>query len=186
MHSRLSPIARYATLASALALACCAPPPPPPIVSTPAPVPAPTPTPAPPPPVVEQPEYANWLDAPQTPGDWSYRDGPATSIAVFVETGGMESFAIVCTKGGEVTLSRAGRASQPVPLQIITETGRQFFNAEPDASGGSFLNVQLRSRNPILDAMALSRGRFGIETAGLKTLYLPAWAEVTRVIEDCR
>jgi hypothetical protein len=34
--------------------------------------------------------------------------------------------------------------------------------------------------------MAFSRGRFAIETAGLPTLYVPSWPEVSRVVEDCR
>jgi hypothetical protein len=34
--------------------------------------------------------------------------------------------------------------------------------------------------------MAYSRGRFAVEINGLPTLYLPSWAEVGRVIEDCR
>lgn len=136
--------------------------------------------------MVQQPVYDNWLDAPQTPGDWSYRDRGSVTLAVFTEAGGGESFALVCRNkgGGEMLLSRAGVAGQPVPMQIITETGRQLFNAEP--SDSQTLDVRLRSRNPLLDAMALSRGRFAVETAGLKTLYLPSWAEVTRVIEDCR
>ena len=37
-----------------------------------------------------------------------------------------------------------------------------------------------------LDAMAFSRGRFMLEVSGLPTLVLPAWAEVGKVIEDCR
>lgn len=40
--------------------------------------------------------------------------------------------------------------------------------------------------DPILDAMAITKGRFAIETPGLPTLYIPAWVEVSRVIEDCR
>ena len=38
----------------------------------------------------------------------------------------------------------------------------------------------------LLDAMAFSRGRFAIDVNGLPSLYLPAWPEVGRVIEDCR
>ena len=182
MQSPLTNALRYATLASAFALACCAPPPPPPVVSAPAPAPMPTPT---PPPVVQEPEYENFLDAPQTPGDWQYRAGASNTMAVFVEPDGRESFAIVCS-GSEITLSRAGQASDLVPMRIRTETAQQMFNADPSANGASVLNVRMRARNPMLDAIALSRGRFAVETAGLKTLYLPAWAEISRVIEDCR
>ena len=39
---------------------------------------------------------------------------------------------------------------------------------------------------PLLDAMAITRGRFAVEVEGEPGLYVPAWAEVTRVIEDCR
>ncbi len=46
--------------------------------------------------------------------------------------------------------------------------------------------VAIPARDPILDAMALTKGRFAIEAQGTQTLYIPAWAEVTRVIEDCR
>jgi hypothetical protein len=34
--------------------------------------------------------------------------------------------------------------------------------------------------------MALSKGRFAVEVDGEAPLYLPSYAEVSRVIEDCR
>jgi hypothetical protein len=37
-----------------------------------------------------------------------------------------------------------------------------------------------------LDQIAFSRGRFAVEAPGLASLIVPAWPEVTRVIEDCR
>ena len=40
--------------------------------------------------------------------------------------------------------------------------------------------------DPLLDAMAITKGRFAVAAPGEPTLYLPAWAEVSRVIEDCR
>ena len=48
------------------------------------------------------------------------------------------------------------------------------------------LSVVLTARDPLLDAMAFSRGRFAVEAAGMATLYVPSWPEVSRVIEDCR
>jgi hypothetical protein len=42
------------------------------------------------------------------------------------------------------------------------------------------------AQDPLLDAMAFSKGRFAVESAGLATLYVPPYPEVTRVIEDCR
>jgi hypothetical protein len=38
----------------------------------------------------------------------------------------------------------------------------------------------------LLDAIASSRGRVGFSTSGLAALVVPPWADVGRVIEDCR
>lgn len=47
--------------------------------------------------------------------------------------------------------------------------------------------VAVRAANDVvLDQIAYSRGRFALEAAGLPMLILPPWAEVARVIEDCR
>ncbi len=48
------------------------------------------------------------------------------------------------------------------------------------------LVAQLAVGDPLLDAMAFSRGKFVFAGAGLPDLVLPSWAEVSRVIEDCR
>lgn len=58
--------------------------------------------------------------------------------------------------------------------------------AQSATQGPASLIGVLPANDPILDAMAFSKGRFAIETAGQQTLYLPSWPEVTRVIEDCR
>jgi hypothetical protein len=58
--------------------------------------------------------------------------------------------------------------------------------SDPARSPAGWLVVVLTARDPLLDAMAFSRGRFALEAAGLETLYLPAWPELSRVIEDCR
>lgn len=74
-----------------------------------------------------------------------------------------------------------------IVMRIRTETGDRVLTGQPlvgARNGGVF--VQLDSSDPLLDAMAVTKGRFAIETEGAPTLYLPSWAEVTRVIEDCR
>ncbi len=38
----------------------------------------------------------------------------------------------------------------------------------------------------VLDQMAYSRGKIGVEAQGAAPLGLPAWAEIARVVEDCR
>ena len=81
---------------------------------------------------------------------------------------------------------RAGKASAPVQAYIRTESvDRPLTMTQADANLPVVL-IALPARDPLLDAMAVTRGRFAVETEGMPTLYLPPWAEVTRVIEDCR
>ena len=74
----------------------------------------------------------------------------------------------------------------PVSMRIRTETLTRVLAARPEGDGLSYLVARVPARDPLLDAMALSKGRFAVDIAGGGTLYLPSWAEVTRVIEDCR
>lgn len=138
------------------------------------------------PPITIQPTYDNWLDAPQTAGDWSYRDG-ATSVALFGEPGQGARFGMECNKGsGQIRLVRAGSAAGQVPVRVRTETADRMLTAAPAQGDMPTVTVTLDAGDRLLDAMALTKGRFAVEAQGLNTLYLPAWAEVTRVIEDCR
>lgn len=158
-----------------LALAACVSQPKP----TPTPTPRPTPvvrptTPAPPPPPT------TWMDAPRTPGNWSYGQGQANYMA----PGGGPLFTMVCERSaGQITLTRAGGGAARNSMRILTETTTRTLNAAPSATG---MASSVPARDPILDAMAFSKGRFAVETAGLPTLFLPSWIEVSRVIEDCR
>lgn len=71
-------------------------------------------------------------------------------------------------------------------MRILTETTTRLLDAQQTGPHSGDFVVVLSPRDSLLDAIALSRGRFAVEMAGLPTLYLPSWAEVSRVIEDCR
>uniref|UniRef100_UPI001475F2BD hypothetical protein n=1 Tax=Pseudopontixanthobacter vadosimaris TaxID=2726450 RepID=UPI001475F2BD len=156
----------------------------------PQPTPAPPQRPAavPPPPIsVRLPVPQNWMDAARTPGDWAYRGGAQRSGAYYGEPGQGAVFAMQCDRASrQVVLSRAGQASGPVPVRILTETADRMVTAQPSAGAAPTIETALSANDRLLDAMALSKGRFAVEAAGLPTLYLPSWPEVTRVIEDCR
>ncbi len=173
---------RLLALFPCFAIACCAP------LPKPEPVPVPTRTDKPlPPPMVDQPDFDNWLDAPQTPGDWTYRDGTGLSYATFGPAGGAALFGIECQKSARsIRLVRGTSLAGPVPMRFRSETADRLVTANSVPDGRPMLFAILPARDPLLDAMALSRGRFAVETAGLETLYLPAWPEISRVIEDCR
>jgi hypothetical protein len=71
-------------------------------------------------------------------------------------------------------------------MQVNTSTGTHALLSNPARSPAGWIVAALPVRDPVLDAMAFSRGRFALEAAGEPTLYLPSWPELSRVIEDCR
>ncbi len=96
-------------------------------------------------------------------------------------------FAIACNRTARsVTLIRSGTSAVSLPMSIATTGEIRALSAEPAPQGRAQLLATLAIQDPLLDAMAFSRGRFAVEVNGLPTLYLPAWAEVGRVVEDCR
>lgn len=174
-------------LAAALLLGAC-------VASTkpapPAPPPAPAPIPRPvavvPPPLPKPP--ADWRDAAQTPGNWRWSGSAGSSIASFVDPGGAVLATLACKRSAAlVLLSRAAPGGEShQPMAVTTTTGTRPLLSEPLVSAPGWLSIELRPADPILDALVFSRGRFTLEAAGQPTLYLPAWAELSRVVEDCR
>lgn len=171
--SRLSIAAPFALLAS------CTP-------STPRPAPPRTPPPAPvaPPRIAPAPVAADWRDWPATPGNWSYARDAAGSVASFGADGTPLATLRCDLANRRLFLSRAGSVATPLTVRTTS-----LVRALPvGATGGEppYVAALLPAADPLLDAMAFSRGRFALEQAGQPPLVLPAWAEVGRVIEDCR
>lgn len=144
--------------------------------------------PAPTPPPVQQPRYDNYLDAPQTPGDWSYGQDPDETRAIFGQSPSYEFMLRCNTQTRRIRLIRnpqIGRIHVGFMTVTTETTERQFQTTLPSDSPG-LLTVELDPRDPLLDAIAITKGRFAVAVEGQPTLYLPAWVEVSRVIEDCR
>ncbi len=175
----MKPIQLVASLSALGLVTACVPQPKPTPPVQARPTPAPAPAPAPPPPI------ANWMDTPATPGDWSYAGGTArfaqnTAQPIFSMRCDPADRAIVLTSAGA---GNPGGVSQMV-IRAETQTRALPAVASPGPPAG--MMARLPASDRLLDAMALSKGRFAVEVAGVPTLYLPSWAEVTRVIEDCR
>ncbi len=154
-----------------------------------APRPAPTQAPRPVPARPAPPPPADWRDAPITAGDWSWRPETNGSIAAFAQGTEAPLMALRCDRTrATVTLLRRGSAAGPVPVTVQTTSGGRAFQGDPVAAGGTagMLAVTLPARDPLLDAIAFSRGRIAVQASGLQTLYVPAWSEPARVVEDCR
>lgn len=156
---------------------CVAAPPPPSPVARPAPPPPPMPRPAP--------LAADWRDRPLTPGTWAYDRDARGSRALF---GAIEADALLvlrCDRAERrIFLSRAGAG--PAPLTIRTTGATRALVVEPTGGTPPYAAAAFAANDPLLDAMAFSRGKLVIEQAGAPTLVVPAWAEIGRVIEDCR
>lgn len=176
-------LAAFPLIAIAALAACIPPAPEPTPAPEPAPAPAPPPAPTPPPPPPPPPPvWGNWLDAPQTPGDWSYRAG----VASFGEPASEPRLVLRCDRdAGVVIIERPGSAAG-ASLTIRTETTERALSATQTQGPPPAVVAQVPARDALLDAMAFSRGRFAVEAGELPALYVPAWPEVTRVIEDCR
>ncbi|TPG49804.1 hypothetical protein [Sphingomonas glacialis] len=178
--ARFAP-ARCAVFATLAILAGCVGSPTPPRAVAPRVAP-PRPVSPPPAPVAQA---ADWRDWPVTPGDWSYRVDARGSIALFGTPGVDALLTLRCDRQTNmVYLSRQGRASAPLTLR--TSGLARSVTVQPTGGAPAYVATALTPRDPILDAMAFSRGRFLVEQSGMPTLVVPAWAEVGRVTEDCR
>jgi len=162
------------------------------LLALPACVPAPQPTPAPvhsapaaPAVAPSAPAPANWMDAAPTPGDWSWRNAAGASTASFRDPAGQLLAALRCDRAARtVELLRAGRTAEP-GLTVRSEAASRTLAAVASADG-AWTVARLPAADRLLDAITFSRGRFAVEAAGQSTLYLPAYPELTRVVEDCR
>lgn len=172
-----------------LALAACVP-----ASTAPASAPAPVARPAParpaPPPVAQAPMSDSWMDAALTPGAWHYQDfGPGMGKrALFSDPADSFYFSLDCVtqpNGPEILLTRTGSpAKRDLAMTIRTETSQRTLAAQRGTS--TLIAVAVPATDPLLDAMALSKGRFAVEVEGEAPMIVPSHAEVSRVIEDCR
>lgn len=152
-----------------------------------APTPAPTsvaaaPTPPPPPTPALGPDWRDW---PLTPGTWNYRRDARGSVALFGEANADARLTLRCDLAERrVYLSVAGTQAAQATLRT-TSTARQL-PLQPTGGALPYAAAALTPTDPLLDALAFSRGRFTVERAGQAPLVVPAYPEVARVTEDCR
>ena len=143
-------------------------------------MPAPTPT---PPPAPAPAPTGDWRDWPLTPGDWIYRGG----VSQFGVPGADATFTMRCDSATHrLELNRAGTVAGNPAMTIITTSLTRALPSHPGHTPSPGMVTTLAARDPLLDAMGYSRGRFIIEQRGLPTLVIPAWPEIERVTEDCR
>lgn len=141
----------------------------------------PAPAPAPPPP----PANVEWQYRPATPGNWTYRADPAGSVAFFGQNGADPQLTIRCDRAARrISLIRAGTGTGAMILR--TSYGATSWPTTPAPAAAPQTLAVRPASDATLDQIAYSRGKFAIEAAGLPPLIVPAWAEMARVVEDCR
>ena len=167
---------RYLTLVAMLALSACVSPPPPPApkaISAPPSAAAMAPAPA---------LTGDWNDWPFTLGDWTYSRDSRGSVGQFGASGRTAMLSLRCdVQTRRITLS--------APAQhVVIRTSSMTKQLPAQLTGGTpaYIAADIMSNDPILDAMAFSRGRILVEAEGQQPVILPSWAEIARIIEDCR
>jgi len=165
-------------LTPALLASCVAPP-------VQGPPPRPVPVTIAPPPVIAPPAAQPGVFA---PGSWTYATEPHSSTARFGTTPQTTIFSIQCDRmlrSISLLVARPGATDGSVAGSSVTLRASTMVKAFPGEGGGAFAVVRVPVRDPILDALAFSRGRFTVAIDGVERA-LAAWPEFTRVVEDCR
>lgn len=118
-------------------------------------------------------------------GDWSYSATSDGSETAFSNASGEAQVTIRCTRSTRrVAILKAATGASPT-LWVWTSSRTQSLPATYDSATAQ-VSADLAAFDPLLDAMALSRGRIGFSTSGVAALVVPPWTDVARVIEDCR
>lgn len=126
-------------------------------------------------PIAAQSAPADWRTRPMTAGTWTWRNGADFSEALFSDSRGVQ-FTLRCTRSTRrVSFSRPG-ALASTPIRIATTSSERQLGP-----GNS-----VAFNDPLLDAIAFSRGRLWISAGGTMPLVLRSGAEPARAIEDCR
>jgi hypothetical protein len=118
-------------------------------------------------------------------GSWVYSQTTDGSEASFLNASAMPQLTIRCTRATRrITIAKpASGAAQFLTFWTSAQTRALPASFNPATQR---LSAEVMAYDPLLDAIAFSRGRFGVSVSGTSPLVVPAWAEVARVIEDCR
>ena len=168
-----------------LLISSCAPAPRPVAPPPRAPAPAVQPRVSAPPPALA----AHWQDWPATPGTWVYQRDARGSIARFGRSGADADLVIRCVlPTRRIYLSRPGAfvAGETGTMWLRTSSGEARYPLANSGGEPPYVAAEFSPRDPMLDALAFSRGKFIISVKGAADLVIPAWPEPARVIEDCR
>jgi hypothetical protein len=118
-------------------------------------------------------------------GNWTYAAATDGSQATFANSLGTPQLWVHCTRATRrVTISKPASAAAPL-LNVWTSSLTRAVPSSFNPATGR-LTIDLAPYDPLLDAIATSRGRAGFTAGAEPPLVIPAWPEIAHVIEDCR
>jgi hypothetical protein len=118
-------------------------------------------------------------------GTWSYRAIDGGSESDFIDAAATVRLKIRCNLAVRtVSIARTGVAAAAPTLTVWTSSLSRSVPARFLAT--KELVADMAATDPLLDAMAFSRGRLATAAQGAPMVAVPAWPEIDRVIEDCR
>lgn len=139
------------------------------------------------------PASADWRAWPVAPGAWSYRAANGGTIAVFGRPGEAAQISFRCeTRTRRIHVARkTALPPERISGQMTVHTSfgdtQWPVTASREAGDTAAYAVAIRAGgDAAFDQIAFSRGRFAIEAPGAPPVAVPGWAEISRVIEDCR
>ena len=118
-------------------------------------------------------------------GNWTYAATPEGSEASFTSTSGSAQIFVHCTRSTR-RVSIAKPASLAAPMLNVWTSSLSRSVPSTFSPANARLTIELANYDPLLDAIATSRGRIGFSAGSESAIVIPAWAEVAHVIEDCR
>ena len=120
-----------------------------------------------------------------TPGSWTYAATPGGSEASFFDANSRPQLFVRCTRANrQVTIAKPATAAAAF-FALWTSSQARILPASYNPATYR-LSATVGGFDPLLDAIAFSRGRFAVSVTGATALIVPAWEEPARVIEDCR
>jgi hypothetical protein len=118
-------------------------------------------------------------------GSWAYGVTGTGTEARFLDASGSPQLWVQCTRATRrVGIARPATGASPFLTVWTSSLTRQVPASFNPAT--LRLTIDLAAFDPLLDAIVSSRGRVGYTVGAQPALVVPPWAEVSRVIEDCR
>jgi hypothetical protein len=119
------------------------------------------------------------------PGTWSWSPAADGSEAAFISSGGIPQLWLHCSRASRVvSIARPTNAAVAF-LSVWTTTQTRALPASFNPATRRS-TAQVSAYDPLLDALAFSRGRIAVAVGSTPPLVAPAWPEIARVVEDCR